>query len=176
MNFNSTMLPEDLASVVTHKYTDEVKAEQEDALWADAYVTICPVWFGMVPGFLKGYFDKVFITGFAYGHGGVGKLQGKRIYSLFTFGAENPYLDLSNQFNCLNTLWDNLFGMVGFSDVATKFFEGVPRSTDEMRKQYLEESKEFVNQIFDKEVGETGQLGHGALLSTLASTGAFTSK
>lgn len=96
------MLPEDLASTVTHEYTEEVKKEQDDALWADAYVTIAPIWFGMIPGFMKGYFDKVFITGFAYDHTGVGKLQNKRIYSLFTFGAKSPYLDLSRQFECIN--------------------------------------------------------------------------
>lgn len=171
MNFNSTMLPEDLAATRTHEYTKEVKVEQDDALWADAYVTIAPVWFGMIPGFMKGYFDKVFITGFAYDHSGVGKLQNKKIYSLFTCGATNTYLELTRQFECINILWDNLFGMVGFSDVSTKFFDNVPRSTDEARKQYLEEAKAYVDQIFDKEIGETGQLGHGALLTKIVAEG-----
>lgn len=171
MNFNSTMLPEDLASTKTHVYSDEVKAEQEDALWADAYVTIAPVWFGMIPGFMKGYFDKVFITGFAYDHTGVGKLQNKRIYSLFTCGAPHAYLELAKQYECIDILWDNLFDMVGFSDVATKYFQSVPQTTDEMRKQYLEDSKKFVDQIFDKKIGETGPIGNGALLTKLAAKG-----
>lgn len=171
MNFNSTMLPDDLAAARTHKYTNEVKAEQDDALWADAYVTIAPVWFGMIPGFMKGYFDKVFITGFAYDHTGVGKLQGKRIFSLFTCGASDPYLDIVNQYRCINDLWDNLFGMTGFVDVATKFFIKVPSSTDEVRKNYLSESIQFVDQIFDCKPGEIGQIGHAALMTKLVAQG-----
>ncbi|PGT75644.1 NAD(P)H-dependent oxidoreductase [Bacillus sp. AFS040349] len=49
------------------------------------------------PGFLKGYFDKVFISGFAYNKEGEGLLRDKRVFSLFTFGALDPYLDLTNQ-------------------------------------------------------------------------------
>lgn len=166
MGFNCTMEQKDLESIKTHEYTPEVKAEQDDAVWADAYVTVSPVWFGMVPGFLKGYFDKVFISGFGYDPAtGAGLMTGKRIYSLFTCGAGNPYLDLSNQFTCINTLWDNLFGMIGFDDVSTKFFQMVPYVPAETREMYLKQACEYVDQIFDKPIGATGQLGYGALLS-----------
>lgn len=166
MGFDCTMQPDDLASIKTGEYTPEVKVEQDDLLWADALVTICPVWFGMVPGFLKGYFDKVLISGFGYDPmTGAGLMNGKRIYSIFTCGAATPYLDLSNQFKCINTLWDNLFGMTGFDDVSTKFFQMVPHTSDEIRKGYLVDANKYVDQIFDKEPGEAGQLGFGALLS-----------
>lgn len=179
MNFDCTMQPEDLASTKTKQYTDAVKAEQADANWADCYVTISPVWFGMVPGFLKGYFDKVFISGFGYdADTGVGKLKNKRIYSLFTCGAMSPYLDLARQFECINILWDNLFGMCGFIDVSTKYFQAVPHSPVEVRKHYLKEAEQYIDQIFDKKPGETGQLGFGALLSKTAPTliGAYLNK
>ncbi len=170
MNFDPVMRPDDLKAAKTKIYTDEVRAEQEDILWADALVTICPIWFGMIPGFMKGYFDKVFITGFAY-ENGVGLLQNKRVFSLFTFGANDPYLDMVQQYRCIHILWDNLFGMVGFKDIATKFFTNVPLSSDEVRQQYLAESSAFVEQIFDKKPGEIGQNGHAELLTRLVSQG-----
>lgn len=169
MDFNTTMLPDDLASTKTFAYTPEVKAEQDDLLWSDAVVTIAPVWFGMCPGFLKGYWDKVLISGFGYdGKTGAGLMKGKRVYSIFTCGAADPYLTVSHQFQCIDTLWDNMFGMCGFSDVSTKYFQAVPHVGDEIRKVYLKQANEYVDQIFDKKVGETGQLGFGAVLSQSA--------
>ena len=170
MNFDPIMRPEDLKAAKTREYTSEVKAEQADVLWADAFVTICPVWFGSIPGFMKGYFDKIFLSGFGYDNG-VGLLQDKRIFSLFTFGANDPYLSLSNQYQSIEFLWDNIFCMVGFKDVALKYFTRVPSSTDEDRKGYLEEVETFTNQIFDRNLGEIGQIGNAELLTKLASQG-----
>lgn len=170
MNFDPTMRPEDLKATVTKTYTPEVQQEQKNILWADAIVTICPVWFGSVPGFLKAYFDKVFITGFGYDYTG-GLLQNKRIFSLFTFGSKDPYLSLANQYKSIEYLWDNIFSMVGFKDIAVKYFTNVPRETDEVRAKYLTEAIEFVDQIFDKALGEIGQIGAGELLIKLVIEG-----
>ncbi|MCG7384502.1 NAD(P)H-dependent oxidoreductase [Paenibacillus sp. ACRRY] len=175
MNFDPVMRPEDLRAAKTKVYTEAVKAEQDDILWADAIITIAPVWFGMIPGFLKGYFDKVFITGFAYDQG-LGLLSGKRVFSLFTFGANDPYIELVNQYRTLEYLWDNIFGMVGFDDIATKYFTRVPTSSDELRQQYLVEASAFVNQIFDRKLGEIGQLGHARLLTHLTAKGHLNEK
>lgn len=79
--------PDDLKAASTEVYTDEVKREQEDVLWSDAIVTIAPIWFGAMPGFLKGYFDKVFMTKFAYDVEYGGKIKGKRVFSFFTAGS-----------------------------------------------------------------------------------------
>ncbi|MFP7473724.1 NAD(P)H-dependent oxidoreductase [Niallia taxi] len=175
MKFNATMQPEDLKAAVTKEYTEEVKREQDDILWADTLVTIAPVWFGSAPGFLKGYFDKVFISGFAY-KDGEGLLRDKRVFSLFTFGALDPYLGLTNQYKVLEMLWDNIFGMVGFVDVALKYFTQVPSTTDEKRKEYLDETEEFINQIFDTKLGEIGSTGNARLLTKLASRGYLNGK
>ncbi|MDQ7095034.1 NAD(P)H-dependent oxidoreductase [Desulfosporosinus sp. PR] len=167
MKFDAVMQPDDLKAARTEAYTDEVKREQADVLWADAIVTIAPIWFGAMPGFLKGYFDKVFMTKFAYDERIGGKLQGKRVFSLFTAGSNDPYLDMAGQYECINLSMDNLFGSTGFVDVATKFYQSVPIVTAEERKQYLTEAIQFVDQIFDCQPGEVGQVGHGGLLTKL---------
>ena len=45
----------------------QVAAEQEKILWADAIAFVYPVWWDDVPAILKGWFDRVFTVGFAYG-------------------------------------------------------------------------------------------------------------
>ncbi len=165
MNFNCTVLPEDLAASKTKVYTPEVKQEQDDMDWADAIVTICPIWFGMVPGFLKGYFDKVLMSGYGYNPAsGIGLLKTKRIYSIFTFGMQTPYLELTNQMKCIDILWDNIFGMCGFKDVVTKYYQGVPFVSQAEREAYIEDAKKFVDQILDEKPGHAGQLGFAELM------------
>ncbi|MBD8387436.1 NAD(P)H-dependent oxidoreductase [Dysgonomonas sp. BGC7] len=171
MNFDPVMRPEDLKAAKTKEYTSEVKSEQADILWADVLVTISPVWFGNVPGFLKAYFDKLFVMGFGYDEKGNGLLQGKRIFSLFTMGSGDTYLELSNQYKGIEFLWDNLFGFVGFCDVALKYFRNIASSTDEERQNYLKEASEFTDQIFNVELGRIGKIGNGALLAKLQSQG-----
>ncbi len=176
MKFDAVMQPEDLKAASTEIYTDVVKREQEDVLWSDAIVTIAPVWFGTLPGFLKGYFDKVFMTKFAYDVGVGGKHKGKRVFSLFTFGSNDPYLDMAGQYECINLTLDNLFGSVGFIDVATKFYPSVPIVSDEKRKQYLSEATQFVDQIIDCQPGEVGQVGNGGLTTRLHMQGYLNGK
>jgi NAD(P)H dehydrogenase (quinone) len=69
--------------------TEDVKAEVEKLLWADALILQFPLWWFTMPAILKGWVDRVFAYGFAYGVGehsdkrwgdryGEGTLAGKR--------------------------------------------------------------------------------------------------
>ena len=170
MNFNATMESEDLKAAVTKEYTAEVKQEQDDILWADTVITIAPVWFGSIPGFLKGYFDKVFISGFAYNKNGEGLLKDKRVFSLFTFGSADPYIGLTRQYEAIEILWDNIFGMTGFKDITQQYFTAVPAVSDETRHHYLDQTETFINQIFETQLGDIGR-GNARLLTKLAAKG-----
>jgi len=44
----------------------QCKGYQQKILAADHVVVICPVWWGAAPAILKGFFDKVFTSHFAY--------------------------------------------------------------------------------------------------------------
>ena len=45
----------------------DIVAEQEKLKWADAMVFEFPLWWYGMPAILKGWFDRVFVKGFAYG-------------------------------------------------------------------------------------------------------------
>jgi NAD(P)H dehydrogenase (quinone) len=78
--------------------TDDVKAEQEKLLWADMLILQFPLWWFTMPAILKGWIDRVFAYGFAYGVGehndkrwgdryGEGTFAGKRAMVITTAGG-----------------------------------------------------------------------------------------
>ncbi|MER7517888.1 NAD(P)H-dependent oxidoreductase [Streptomyces sp. NPDC126499] len=74
------------------RLTDDVAAEQEKLLWSDALVLQFPMWWFSVPAILKGWIDRVFTNGFAYGPSvpppySEGALGGRRALVSVTIGA-----------------------------------------------------------------------------------------
>ncbi|MCA1452380.1 NAD(P)H-dependent oxidoreductase [Bradyrhizobium sp. BRP22] len=78
--------------------TDDVKAEQEKLLSADVLILQFPLWWYTMPAILKGWVDRVYAYGFAYGVGehsdrhwgdrfGEGTLAGKRAMLIVTTGG-----------------------------------------------------------------------------------------
>lgn len=78
--------------------TPDVRAEQDKLLWADALILQFPLWWFTMPAILKGWVERVFAYGFAYGVGehsdrhwgdryGEGTFAGKRAMLLVTAGG-----------------------------------------------------------------------------------------
>jgi NAD(P)H dehydrogenase (quinone) len=78
--------------------TEDVRAEHEKLLWADVLILQFPLWWYAMPAILKGWVDRVYAYGFAYGVGehsdehwgdrfGEGTLAGKRAMLLVTTGG-----------------------------------------------------------------------------------------
>lgn len=78
--------------------TPDVKGEQEKLLWADILILQFPLWWFTMPAILKGWVDRVYSYGFAYGVGehsdrrwgdryGEGTLAGKRAMLIVTTGG-----------------------------------------------------------------------------------------
>lgn len=78
--------------------TADVKGEIEKLLWADVLILQFPLWWFSMPAILKGWVDRVFAYGFAYGVGehsdrrwgdryGEGTLAGKRAMLIVTAGG-----------------------------------------------------------------------------------------
>jgi NAD(P)H dehydrogenase (quinone) len=78
--------------------TADVKAEIEKLLWADALILHFPLWWFAMPAILKGWVDRVFAYGLAYGVGehsdkrggdryGEGSFAGKRAMLIVTAGG-----------------------------------------------------------------------------------------
>lgn len=67
--FNPSLLPVDEPDL-WHSgkvYSEEVQREMERIKKHDAIIFVFPVWWHSIPAILKGYIDRVFNDGFAYG-------------------------------------------------------------------------------------------------------------
>lgn len=82
----------------TDTLSPDVRAELDKLEWADAVVFQFPLWWFGMPAILKGWVDRVFVKGYAYGvrdpkhpghtlRYGAGLLSGKRALAVVTIGA-----------------------------------------------------------------------------------------
>ncbi|ULB12285.1 NAD(P)H-dependent oxidoreductase (plasmid) [Cereibacter azotoformans] len=89
-------------AVATATLTDDVAAEQEKMRRADLLILQFPLWWFTMPAILKGWVDRVYAHGFAYGVGehsdrrwgdryGEGTFAGKRAMLIVTAGGWEPH-------------------------------------------------------------------------------------
>lgn len=80
--------------------TNDISQEQEKILWADMIIFQFPLWWFGMPAIMKGWVDRVFAFGFAYGTGeyggkywgnryGDGTLKGKKLCYPLPSGGVN---------------------------------------------------------------------------------------
>jgi NAD(P)H dehydrogenase (quinone) len=80
------------------RQSPDIAAEQEKLRWADATILQFPLWWYAMPAILKGWVDRVYAYGFAYGVGehsdarwgdrfGEGSMAGKRAMVVVTTGG-----------------------------------------------------------------------------------------
>jgi len=80
------------------RQSKDIELEQKKLLWADALIMQFPLWWFSLPAILKGWVDRVYAYGFAYGVGehsdlhwgnryGEGTLAGKRAMLMVTAGG-----------------------------------------------------------------------------------------
>ena len=95
-----------LAATQAGALTDDVTVEQEKLRWSDAVILQFPLWWYQMPAIMKGWIDRVFTMGFAYGTGdtsgdkyggeryGNGPMRGKRaLVSVTIAGSADHYSD-----------------------------------------------------------------------------------
>jgi NAD(P)H dehydrogenase (quinone) len=148
MNFNpvaamsDTIVPANPADV-----PEDLKLEREKVEWADYIIFQFPMWWTSAPAIVKGWFDRVFAAGFAYGPGiyNHGNLKGKKAMLSFTTGGR--HLGSYGPKGLKGEMSERLFGfqheILYFSgmDVIEPFI--VPSGvSEEERKDYIEQFKE----------------------------------
>lgn len=82
---------EELYATEHHGFAPDIEAELQKVAWCDVMIWQFPLWWFSVPAVLKGWVDKVFAMGRAYGSGRLyenGFFQGKRALLSLTTGGD----------------------------------------------------------------------------------------
>ena len=146
---------EEAHASATGGFSSDVAAEQEKLAWCDALVLQFPLWWFGLPAVLKGWVDRVFAMGTAYGGGrwyDRGVYSGKRaVCSLTTGGPETLYSPTGLNGDLETVLFPIQHGILRFTgfDVLPPFVAwGAARATDEGRAAYLDAWARRVETIF----------------------------
>ena len=144
---------EQLASE-TDGFADEVEAEIAKVEAADLMIWQFPLWWFGLPAILKGWVDRVFAMGRAYGNGHIyetGKFKGKRaLLSLTTGGPADAYLE--NGFNgdlnaILRPIQRGILNFTGFSVLQPQLVYGPVRVDDARRQAWLAQWAQRLREI-----------------------------
>lgn len=102
----------------------DIAAEQEKVRWADAVILQYPLWWFSVPAVMKGWIDRVFTFGWAYGAEhpppySEGALAGRRALVSVTVGArEGAFSDRGIHGRLSDVLYPVQHGLFWFSGMA----------------------------------------------------------
>jgi NAD(P)H dehydrogenase (quinone) len=126
-------------------FSDMISAEQSKVEWADFIIFQFPLWWFSLPAILKGWVDRVFAMGFAYGGGKgtykTGPFKGKRsMLVLSTGGPEIAYGEGARNGDLNSILFPIQHGILYFTgmEVLPPFVVWAPARLDETeRKNYL---------------------------------------
>ena len=125
-------------------FAPDVQAEMDKVQVADLVLFTFPIWWFSLPAILKGWVDRVFAMGFAYGGGKVhetGPLRGRRAMLAMTTGGPAASYATGGRNGELHALLSHIeWGMldfVGFDVLSPFVVWGAARTTDEDRAAIL---------------------------------------
>ena len=144
VKFNPLLSERDFEEFNRGRIPEDIKKEQEHVGAADVVVFMHPLWWFGMPAVLKGWVDRVFSYGFAYGHDSRGVkplLAGKKAILINTAGGqesesydENGFKDAIVKLNDLG-----IYQFVGFDIILRRMFFEVPSASDEKRREMVEQ-------------------------------------
>ncbi len=152
LKFNPVLSDADMEEFNRGKTPKEIQKMQDEVSAANVVVYIHPLWWFAMPAILKGWIDRVFSYGFAYGHDSKGVkplLAGKKAIIINTAGgAEGPSYDATGFKNAITKLNDQaIYAFVGFDIILRRFFFEVPARSEAERRQLLEELRQDIRKV-----------------------------
>jgi len=138
--------------------TAMIKNHCDEIRQVDGIIIVHPNWWGQPPAILKGWIDRVIRPGVAYefleGDAGEGIPRGLlRAKAAIIFNTSNtmPEREQNVFGDPLETIWRNcIFGLCGVSNFYRRMFSVVVTSTEDQRKQWLDETREIIDRFFSK--------------------------
>lgn len=137
----------------------EIQRHCQEIQEAEGIVIIHPVWWGQPPATLKGWVDRIIRPGVAYEFIGEDKGEGVpigllQIKTAIVFNTSNTEAEREQDVfgDPLETIWKNcIFGLCGVKNFYRKTFSIIVVSSEDKRRDWLEEVMKTVDRYFAKE-------------------------
>lgn len=149
MKFDPVASAEDIVGNLNGTVAPDVREEQAHLNRANLVVFIHPIWWVDRPAILKGYVDRVFALGYAYGYAANlerGALQGKRAVLITSAGSPDSHFHESGKMEAIRIAQDvgtmefcgmDMLGHLHFGPVGR-------RSSQAMIDGYRQRVRDFV--------------------------------
>jgi NAD(P)H dehydrogenase (quinone) len=115
MNFDPRLSAGEIPGAKGFAPRPDVEAERALLRDADVFAFVYPLWLNAPPAILKGYLERVFGYGFAYGRGGGGNaplLAPRKMISFTSSGAPQEWIAQKGAWEAIRTLFDHHFADV----------------------------------------------------------------
>jgi NAD(P)H dehydrogenase (quinone) len=155
MDFSPVLRGAELGESQMRGQNPEIQHEQQLVREAEWIFMIFPLWWSGMPAILKGYIDRVFTYGFAFGEtpdGLAGLLQGKKVLLFTTTGTSREELLEQGIPQALQTIFSKgLFDFCGMELTEHFYFFNVPSASHSARIFMLEEAQMKVKKYLERE-------------------------
>jgi NAD(P)H dehydrogenase (quinone) len=125
-------------------FAPDLQAEMDKLAWCDVLIFQFPIWWLGLPAILKGWVDRVFAVGLAYGGGRWferGLLTGKRAMCSVTVGGLAPAYSDDGMYGGIEEIMSpihrGVFGFTGFTVIEPFVVYGPNRISETERSGYL---------------------------------------
>lgn len=154
MNFAPCLEQGEVPSAAGFEPAPDVKSERQLLADVNVFAFVYPLWMNAQPAMMKGYIDRVFGMGFAYGPGREGNtplLKSRRMISFTSSGAPTNWVVSTGAWSAIQKLFDEHFAAVcGLELVDHIHFGGI---TPGIRADVVESHLSRVRQAVGKIVG-----------------------
>ncbi|CAI9008152.1 NAD(P)H-dependent oxidoreductase [Pseudomonas sp. fls2-241-R2A-110] len=124
----------------------DLRHAQADILWAEQLTLVYPIWWGGVPALLKGFFDRVFLPGFAFKYR-EGKafpdklLRGRSAHLLVTMDTPPWYYRWIYRMPGLHQIRKTTLAFCGIEPRRTLTFGPILGASDGQRETWLRQAE-----------------------------------
>lgn len=149
-NFQPVLSRDDFTALKNNRLPEDILREQEYLQNADLLWVIFPIWWTSMPAILKGYIDRIFLSGFAYRMKSdrlEGLLTNKKVIILNSMGMSREEYANTGMYEALRmTIDKGIFEFTGMQVIDHRYFTSIMSATDKQRKAYLDEVTELARQ------------------------------
>lgn len=118
-------------------FAADIEQEQQKLLDSDLLILQFPLWWWSFPAQLKGWIDRVFSSGFAYGENAL--LKPKKVMFSVTTGGASSEEELAYYQKKIDGLYQDIFGFIGWQILPAFIAHGVQTISENQRINLLEE-------------------------------------